>query len=439
MKHIVATVSDEFGVPLPGIVQTPVVIQEEVGKASVYEIPIRMEQIASADPRWFKGSTITLSVGDIPANTNRRLVIEGRKRRYEPGGQFIMDLSCKCTAGRMRRTRQDAVWTNMTPAAILQAIALRYGLAVDTDSPDAVTTLVTVRQLSDDWDIVREIGRALNADVYIIGQTLFVKDRSAALMKIPVRRYAYPMHPFQFTAEESVDGRAHAKAANDEGITVDRLTGQVVIDGLVVIQPELGTQSLFNEGDPGGIVKTSISGGAKAPEAIAWQAAGAQGAAQSIPGIGWVADLGQYDAGKGTPKMDWTAVFTNNTKSAKRRGEYRDRTSKATLSYIEWDPRGVPMLGTKIEVVMDDPVSSGVYYVLARTITLRPDKQVELTVTRHATNYTGAKAVGKTLSATIVSLVQAKNAEIDGGIEKTPQSPSGFAKFIPSWLMDFGG
>ena len=418
-----------MGLPLGAQIMAPLVIDEKLNKSQIYEVKAFFPLDMSADPRLWKGSDVQLVFGMVPNSTKRKCVIEGRKKLLKRG-KVGWDFTLKCKSARMQRVRQDRVWENMSPYLIAQRVALEYGLVLVSDAVTNVATFATLHQLGTDWELIKKIGERLDCDVSVVGNFLYLKDRPRSLLKPSVRTYLWPDQPFDITVEEVADGRTHAKGANREQLSYDEALGVLAADRKQN-DPGLGSHSEFNENDPVGVVKGTVTPGLPVPEAAISTWTG------HAPGTIWTAKMGQYDSGKGTPDFDWNTVYTNAKAKAMRR-RYRDKVKKIRLNYDEWDARGTPMIGTKIMIVGTDRITAGAYYVIGRRITKIPKTKVELLCSRTSvtTARGGLRAKKETLAALLRSpAVQAKLALI----EKETQDPNSVVPKAPTMTQDFGG
>jgi hypothetical protein len=184
----------------------------------------------------------------------------------------------------------------------------------------------------------------------------------------------------------------------------------------LIEDPGLGTQSVFNPNDKGGVTIAPV------PSDPSTQAT-------------FLGKTGQFDAGAPVPSTETDPTLAaNKSKSKRRRG--RDRVTKATLEYDEWDTSGIPMVGTKILVHGLDAAANGEYFVRGRVLRILPTVHVRLTLARHSTNVRTAPS--KLTPEQIAQMAMEVKAKIQGAVDKVPQPPDVAAMEGLGLGTDFG-
>jgi len=413
MRAVQGFLYDPKGNALPTKVKH-VEITEQRGRSAVYVITVDTTTAFAGDTIWWRGSAMVVKVGTSPMLTERQIVVEGSKKTYEIGTRVTYQVTGKCRSSRYQMADQDRVWENTFLVDVVRKIARSYGMRAVIDVEPEIK-MVTVRQREDDWTFLQEICKRLDGEVFIIGTKLHVESRDKRLMAKPVRTYVRGVHPFTFEATDARMGRVGAAGTNRKHVIKGLLDGKVQTDA-VKEDPGLGKESLFKADDKaGGEMKMAVP------------------VTASPSGMNPPTQTGQFDSGAPTPVVDWDAIYLNKRAKGERRAQ-RDYTNRAKITYVEWDPRGTPMPGAKVEVVNIDDASEGAYYIHARTMGLMPGINVTLNVTRHSTN---KRNTGKTRKEKIAALLKGDAA--GGNYEVKAQSPDSTAPSAPVPLQDFGG
>lgn len=417
MKAVQGFLYDMSGNALPAKVRH-VEVTERRNRSATYVITAETTTAFAGDTIWWRGSSMVLKVGPTPILTERHVEVEGTKKTYEVGTRIVLKVTGKCKSAQYQRTDQDRLWENAFLSDIVKKIARSYGMKAVLDvSPESKP--VTVHQREDDWTFLLEIAKRLDGELFVVGSKLHIESRDTRLMAKPIRTYVRGVHPFEFEATDARMGRVGAGATNRKHVVTDLLTGKTTTDK-VKEDCGLGKQSLFNPLDnPDG-----MRFAAEIPDI------------DKITGMG-VTRTGQFDSGAGTPVVDYDSIYLDNRAKSERR-EQRDYTKKARLRYVEYDPRGTPVPGAKIEVVNIDDASEGAYYIYQRTLGFIPGVAVALDVTRHSTNVQNSgKTKKEKIAANTAALLASDVGK--GNYEVKAQSPDSTAPSAPVPLQDFGG
>lgn len=414
MKAVQGFLYDVGGNALPTKVKH-VEVTERRGRSSVYVVTADTTTAFAGDTIWWRGSTMVLKVGRSPILTERVVEVEGSKKTYETGTRVTFKVTGKCRSAKLQRTDQDRLWEDVFLSDVVRKIARSHGMKTILDV-EAESKSVTVHQREDDWTFLQEVAKRLDGELFIVGGTLHVESRDRRLTARPVRCYVRGVHPFTFEVTDARMGRVGAAATNRKHVVTDLLTGKVQTDG-VKEDVGLAKESLFFAGDSGeGSMKTAIAD------------------VETVTGTGFTSAEGQFDSGAPTPVVDWDSIYLDKRAKGERR-EQRDYTKKAKIRYVEWDPRGTPMPGAKVEILNVDEASEGAYYVHSRTLGMMPRVEVTLNVTRHSTN---KRNTGRTRKEKIAALL-ASTAGQEGNYDVKAQDPDSVAPPAPVPRVDFGG
>lgn len=406
----------EFGARLPFVVDG-LEVDEKVHKSSVFTVSGWTPIESGSDESFWRGSTLVVKSGVTPWLTTRTTVVDAPGEREYKNGRLFWRLKLKCLGARAQRTVEDRVWTMRTLPEIVMTIAASYSLVprIEATGP-ALAIRKTIHQRVDDWSFLKDCADRLDADLFVVNRTLYVRARSKSNVGPSIRTYVVGVHPVVFTVEASQSGRVGARATNRKSLTYQERINLAAEAKALVEDPGLGTQSLFNPNDVGGVAIVPV------PSDPATQAS-------------FMGKTGQFDAGAPVPSTETDPVFAANKAKAKRRSG-RDRVTKAALDYAEWDVSGIPMVGTKILVYGLDAAANGEYFVRGRVLRTLPTIHVRLTLSRHSTTVRSRSS--KLTPEQIAQIAAQAQAIVEGQVEKVPQPPDVAAMEGLGLGADFG-
>jgi hypothetical protein len=411
---------DAAGVRLD-LVAESLEVDEKVNKLPLYTVTGWSLKELGSDCRLWRGADVQVKSGITPWLTSRLATIDGPPQKEHRPGRINWTLKLKGLAARAARAPEDAVWKEKTVRQIADAICRKYGCEVRFDAgPDAAR--FTLHQREDDWSFLKKLADRSDCDLICIDRRVHFRPRAKGVTSRPVRTYDGEAHLFTFSVEGSRGGWIAARATSRKTVNLDALADRVEAEDKAGLSggsdPGLGSMSLFNPDDAAGVNVTAI------PQDLGEQA-------------DYDGRHGQFDHGPPDPSADWSGEAAKAKGRAERR-KARDRVTKATLSYREWDPNGTPTVGAKIAVVNLDDAADGPYYVVGRVLKLRPIVDVSLELSRHSTDHRGTGS-GNLLTPEQIAQIERRVAELDaGGFVIDAQSPDMAGLAGAGFGLDFG-